>query len=68
MGLNLKLRDALIEKFGTQIDAATQLGIRESRISYLVNRHVTPTDRERQALERAFGKAIARRLLELSAK
>ncbi len=63
MALNQKLKDALIEKFGTQIDAATQLGIRESRISYLVNRHVVPTARERRALEQVFGPAKLNKLL-----
>jgi len=63
MALNEKLKDALIEKFGTQIDAATQLGIRESRLSYIVNRHVAPTARERQALERVFGTAKTNKLL-----
>ena len=63
MGLNQKLKDALIQKFGTQIDAATQLRIREARLSYIVNRHVAPTARERQALERAFGTANTNKLL-----
>ena len=61
--VNWKLKSRLIEHFGSQVEAARQLRISESRLSYIVNRHVAPSDRERQALELVFGKALTTRLL-----
>ena len=59
--MNLLLRLKLIRKFGTQVNAAKRLGIRENRLSYIVRGHVKPSNGERKALERALGRAWVRR-------
>jgi len=64
MSINWDLKSSLVERFGSQVKAARQIGIRENRLSYIVRGHVQPTDRERQALEQALGRGIVRRLLK----
>jgi hypothetical protein len=49
------LKRALRWKFGSQIAAARQLTIPENRLSYLVQGHCDPNDRERKVLKRALG-------------
>jgi len=66
MAINWNLKTVLVEKFGSQISAATQIGIPENRLSYIVRGHVQPSDRERKALERALGPARVKRLLKSS--
>jgi len=61
--INWKLKAALVAHFGTQVEAAKRLGIRESRLSYIVNGHVEPSDNELRALAREFGRTIVRKLL-----
>ena len=63
MGVNLDLKCALIKRFGSQVSAARQLKIRESKLSYIVRRHAEPSNRERKILERALGRLLVRRLL-----
>ena len=63
MNVNLELKVALIRRFGSQVEAARLIGIREIRLSDIVRGHVKPSEREREALEEALGKAHARRLL-----
>ncbi len=63
MEINLELKCALIKRFGSQGSAARKLGIRESRMSYIVRGHSPPSDRERLALEGALGRVLVRRLL-----
>ena len=63
MEVNLGLKCALIKRFGSQGSAARKLGIRESKMSYIVRGHAQPSDRERQALEGALGRVLVRRLL-----
>ena len=63
MALNLELKIALIRRFGSQVEASQQLGIRESKLSYIIRGHVQPTEREREALEGKLGKVHVRRLL-----
>jgi hypothetical protein len=53
--MNLKLKLELIKRFGTQIVAARQLGIRESKLSYIVRGHSVPNGREREILKKALG-------------
>jgi plasmid maintenance system antidote protein VapI len=64
MSVNLNLKAELIKRFGSQIEAAKAIGIRENRLSYIIRGHVQPSDAERKSLEHAFGKAATRRLLE----
>ena len=63
MSINWSLKEALVQKYGSQVVAARQMGIRESRLSYIIRGHIVPTERERQALERSLGHKVARRLL-----
>ena len=63
MSINWGLKSSLVERFGSQVEAARQMGVRENRLSYIVRRHVQPTDRDRQALEQALGRGVFRRLL-----
>ena len=53
--MNLELKLELIRRFGSQIVAARTLGIRESKLSYIVRGHAEPSEKERGALERALG-------------
>jgi helix-turn-helix protein len=64
MSINLDLRIALIKRFGTQVEAARQLGIREAKLSYIVRGHVGPSQAEFKSLEVALGKTLVRRLLK----
>ena len=61
--VNLALKAELIKRFGTQVEAAKQMGIRENRLSYLVRGHVEPSEKERQALVKALGQKLAKKLL-----
>ena len=63
MSLNLDLKAELIKRFGSQVQASRQMGIRENRLSYIIRGHIAPTKRERLALERSLGPKVARRLL-----
>ncbi len=64
MAINWNLKTALVERFGSQISAADQIGIPVNRLSYLVRGHIQPSDRERKALERALGSAVVKRLFK----
>jgi len=66
MAINWNLKTVLVEKFGSQVSAANQIGIAENRLSYLVRGHIQPSDREWKALERALGLAAVKRLLKNS--
>ncbi len=62
--LNWDLKTVLVERFGSQISAASQIGIAQNRMSYIIRGHVQPSERERKLLERALGPATAKRLLK----
>ena len=49
--MNFDLKIALLKNFGSQVMAARQMGIRESRLSYIIHGHVLPTERERKEEE-----------------
>ncbi|MBI3001863.1 MAG: helix-turn-helix transcriptional regulator [Deltaproteobacteria bacterium] len=66
MPVNWGLKSALVERFGSKVEAAKAIGIRENRLSYIVRGHVHPSERERKALEGALGKGLARRSLKRS--
>lgn len=66
--VNLHLKAALVKRFGSQVEAANRIGIRENRLSYLIRGHVLPTEQERRALEQALGKNTAKRLLKNHAR
>jgi hypothetical protein len=54
--LNLDLKIALIRNFGSQIVAARRLRINQSKLSFFVNGHSEPNERERTLLEKALGR------------
>lgn len=60
MSINWDLKSALVEHFGSQVEAARALGIRESKLSYIVRGHAKPSAREREALQQALGRALTR--------
>jgi len=64
MTINWNLKSMLVQRFGSQIEASIQMGIRENRLSYIVRGHVEPSKQEREALEAALGRATVRRLLK----
>jgi len=66
--LNWNLKTVLVEKFGSQISAASQIGIAQNRMSYIIRGHVRPSDREWKALERALGPARAKKLLKSNSR
>ena len=68
MAINWNLKTVLVEKFGSQVSAANQIGIAENRLSYIVRGHIHPSDRERKALERALGPSKVKKLLKASSR
>lgn len=61
--VNLDLKSELIKRFGTQVEAARRMGLREARLSYIIRRHAKPSKWEREALQRALGRKLADKLL-----
>lgn len=66
MPIRFDLKNAIAKKYGTQIEASRALGIRESRLSYLVRGHVDPTDEEMKILRLALGRNLIRRAFDRS--
>ena len=64
MAINWNLKSVLVQRFGSQVEAAIQMGIRESRLSYIVRGHTVPSLQEREALAAALGRVTVRRLLK----
>jgi hypothetical protein len=56
--LNL-VRGELIKQFGHQWRAANELGVRESRLSRILNGHVKPSETERSQLKTVLGADLA---------
>ena len=63
MPINWNLKADLVERYGSQVQAARELRIAENRLSYIVRGHIQPSKAEREALERALGKTHVRKLL-----
>jgi transcriptional regulator with XRE-family HTH domain len=60
--INWELKIAIASKFGRQLDAARALGIKESRLSYIVHGHVNPSPSENEALAKGLGREFIGRL------
>jgi len=58
--MNIDLKVELIRRFGSQVVAAKQLKIGESKLSYLVRGHVEPNPHEREILQNRFGRRLLR--------
>ena len=54
--MNIPLKAAILEKFGSQILASRKLGFREQRLSYLIQGWGVPNDGERRVLKKALKK------------
>jgi len=66
--MNVELKVELIRRFGSQIVASKRLGIRESKLSYIVQGHAEPSAQERKALEKTLGRDRVAELLKDSAE
>lgn len=64
MSINIKLKLLLIEAFGSQIEAAKQIGIHESKLSRIIRGYAVPTHQEITALERNLGRVAVRKALK----
>jgi hypothetical protein len=62
--MHVYLKAEILKKFGSQIVAARQMEIPESNLSRIVRGHREPSDRERGALEKAFGTEVLREVLD----
>lgn len=63
MAVNLNLKGELVRRYGSQFEASRALGIRESKLSYIVRGHREPNEHEREALEKALGRSFVRKTL-----
>ncbi len=63
MAANFRLKGALVSRFGTQIDASRALEIPLSKLSFIVQGHSEPNERERKALEKALGRSFVKKTL-----
>jgi plasmid maintenance system antidote protein VapI len=61
--MNLMLKAALIERFGSQMRAGKVMKISPTYLSYLVNGHRDASDGDVAALSKVFGTEKARVLL-----
>ncbi len=43
MTINWNLKSVLVRRFGSQVEAAIRMGIRENRLSYIVRGHTIPS-------------------------
>ena len=60
---NYELKAEIIRRFGSQVAASRRMGIRESKLSYIIHKHAVPSARERKALEKSLGEKCVRKLL-----
>ena len=52
---NLRLKGALIQRYGTQLQASRALGVSPSRLSLIVQGHYSPTSEEMESFKRVLG-------------
>lgn len=52
---NLELKIRIIRKFGTQTDFARVVGVREDKLSRLINGRVYPTEWEKEIIAQKLG-------------
>lgn len=57
-----KLKERLVSRYGSQINAAQTLNLRESRLSYLVNGHAEPSPEELHSFRKALGSRVVREI------
>ena len=65
--MNLELKLELIRRFGSQIVAARTLGIRESKLSYIVRGHAEPSEKREGLSSELWGPGLTKRLPKPSA-
>lgn len=64
MNINWALKQAIANKFGSQVVAANQMGIRESRLSYIICGHAQPSKTEIETLINALGRDVVENALK----
>lgn len=60
--MNVELRVAVIQKYGSQIAACKPLGFKENRLSNLVRGWYEPTEQELARLTAAFGEKRVKKM------
>ena len=60
MKINWILKSALVKRFGTQVEAARHLKIREARLSYIIRGHAEATELEQKTMEDVLGLDVFR--------
>jgi hypothetical protein len=61
--VNRRLKSEIFLRFDSQSDAAQAMGLPESRLSKIIHYRIPPSDKERRALARVFGRERANSLL-----
>jgi len=61
--VNRQLKAEIFLRFDSQSDAAQAMGLPESRLSKIIHYRIPPSDKERRALARVFGRERANALL-----
>ena len=61
--MNRQLKAEIFLRFDSQSDAAQAMGLPESRLSKIIHYRIPPSDKERRALARVFGRERANALL-----
>lgn len=63
MHINWELKQAIVDKFGSHVAAAHEMGIRESRLSYIVWGHAQRSKSEPELLVSALGRQVVENTL-----
>lgn len=56
--MRMKLKLAVIEKYGSQVVASRKLKIREARLSYLIRGHADPSPDEVKVFRKSLGPGV----------
>lgn len=63
MAANFGLKGKIVQTYGTQTVGSRGMRISESRLSRIIQGHIKPSNRERQALENALGRSFVKKTL-----
>jgi len=63
MGANFGLKGKIVETYGSQTKMSRVTGIGEAKLSRIIQGHKEPTDREREAMEKALGRSFVKKAL-----
>ena len=62
--LNRELKAAIVLRYGTQTEAAKELGVRENRLSRIIQGHDKPSTDEQRILSERLGVRLSTESLE----